>query len=90
MGVSAHSRRTYWGSLTTSMFGAIVTMDYEPELRIMLLCPLSEKDQIAMAGLMEVWSGVVLTDDPANHHAWPSGSIITLAPGASGVSIAVE
>jgi hypothetical protein len=80
----------YHATLLAARFGAVATMDYEPELRVMLICPISEKEQIASPLRYQVWHGVVIADDPTNHHAWPIGELITLAPGASGVVIIPE
>jgi hypothetical protein len=78
------------GVLSTAKFGAIATMGYEPELRAMLLCPVSENEQVRSASRYVIWRAMVLADDPKNPDCWPVGHIVTVAPGAPSVIILPE
>ena len=56
-------------------------MDYEPQLRAMLLGPATDKHELSR----EPWYAVVLTDT-----VWPTGLIITVGAHVAGLVVIEE
>lgn len=65
-------------------FGTIVGMDYEPELRAMILT-LNLRLTVQSSPPRATFDAVVLTDT-----VWPVGTIVTLAPAMAGFRIYEE
>ena len=69
-------------------FGDVCGMDYEPAMRVMLLCldaKATETRSIRAGSFLGVWMAVVLTDT-----TWAVGHLVTVAPDMSGFQIIEE
>ncbi len=67
----------------TFSFGDVIGMDMFPATRLLALC-----ENHSQRWIRETWDALVLADEgDKDVLGWPPGEIITIAPGASGVSI---
>lgn len=67
-------------------FGDIVSMDYEPEMRLIVLARLPEGHPRKVRGpLRQEWTSMVLRDN-----TWEIGQIVTVAPDIAGLRIIEE
>lgn len=67
----------------------MIGIDYEPKLRALVLRR-EYGPRAEMPWRREVWSAVVLTDDPRNPDAWEVGRIVTVSSSTTGLVIYEE
>lgn len=65
-------------------FGDVVGLDYEPDLRAMLVA-LNRKATAEHTSGRPVWNAIVLSDVPAHPEAWETGKVVTVLIGVAGL-----